>query len=724
MPLPIRRNNGLNEDAFVTWGNDQEKKAAFREMGKALNKVEAVYHTRGALGDQFRGVDSNMSIRAPFTRLDYEYFRPTEQIPKLQKNIIGTCMHAYDRIGMVKNVIDLMADFACQGIRLTHRNKSIEQFYQAWWKQIGGQERSERFLNMFYRSANVIIKRSTAILNEETIQEFKRTVGDTIAPLDNFQDNQFYTSEPNQPDLELTEPFTPGPKEIPWRYTVLNPLTLNMLGDDLTAFTGDPFYSMSIPMKVYNIINSPRNDVEKKLVDSIPADIVKHVKNGKRHIPLDPMKTISMFYKKDDWLVWANPMLYSILDDLILLEKMKLADLTALDGAIHHIRIWKLGNLAEKILPTDAAIAKLSDILLNNVGGGSMDLIWGPDLELSETSTDVQAFLGSEKYGPVLLSICAGLGIPQQMGSSEKSGSFTHNFISLKTLVERLTYGRNALNAMWAKEISIVQKAMNFRYPADILYDNMVLSDDASEKALWIQLWDRNLASDETVQEKFGQIPEVEQNRIQREFQQREEGTRPEKASPFVDAQPQLSKDKIALQRGLMDIDGKKLPQVPPGTPKGQPQQGRPRTSKDKAKRKKRIVKPNSKAELFIDMSLWANNVQKDLAEIINPIFITKAGKKDLRGLSTDQTKELERFKFTLLYNLEPFIDITESSLATILSQSVLVYNQVDELKESLMNKYISLRGNLPSPDEIKQIQSYVYTIFKGEFDGDNTSDG
>jgi hypothetical protein len=64
----------------------------------------------------------------------------------------------------------------------------------------------------------------------------------------------------------------------------------------------------------------------------------------KKVIALDPNLVSSYYYKKDDWKDWANPMLYSILDNLVTLEKMRLADLAALDGAISNIRLWKLGN--------------------------------------------------------------------------------------------------------------------------------------------------------------------------------------------------------------------------------------------------------------------------------------------------------------------------------------------------------------------------------------------
>lgn len=45
------------------------------------------------------------------------------------------------------------------------------------------------------------------------------------------------------------------------------------------------------------------------------------------------------------------------------------------------IRLWKLGSLEHKIIPSQEAIDKLRSIL-DGIGDGGFDIIWGPDLEL------------------------------------------------------------------------------------------------------------------------------------------------------------------------------------------------------------------------------------------------------------------------------------------------------------------------------------------------------
>jgi hypothetical protein len=46
------------------------------------------------------------------------------------------------------------------------------------------------------------------------------------------------------------------------------------------------------------------------------------------------------------------------------------------------IRLWKLGNLEHKIVPTKEASEKLASILKGHTGSETMDLIWGPDIEV------------------------------------------------------------------------------------------------------------------------------------------------------------------------------------------------------------------------------------------------------------------------------------------------------------------------------------------------------
>ena len=56
-------------------------------------------------------------------------------MPTEKKKAISMCMQAYDKVGIIRNIIDLMGDFACQGIRLVHQNPRIEKFYNDWFSR-------------------------------------------------------------------------------------------------------------------------------------------------------------------------------------------------------------------------------------------------------------------------------------------------------------------------------------------------------------------------------------------------------------------------------------------------------------------------------------------------------------------------------------------------------------------------------------------------------------
>src|SRR5690606_31269447 len=136
------------------------------------------------------------------------------------------------------------------------------------------------------------------------------------------------------------------------------------------------------------------------------------------------------------------------------------------------------------IFPTKAAFAKLSEMLENHTGVGTIDIVWGPDLEMEESVTQVHHFLGEDKYKPHLNSIYAGLGIPPTLTGTFGAAGTTNNFISLKTLVQRLEYGRDALRSFWEGELAILQKALGIRFPFKIEFEHMDLGDSESEKAL------------------------------------------------------------------------------------------------------------------------------------------------------------------------------------------------------------------------------------------------
>lgn len=717
-------NGAAPEAAFLSWadGDEAGRISAVQESAKSIeeycvidrNPVQSKADTRF---NDYSNLLPGISSRPGLTREGYNFFRPEESTPKDYKDIFLRCNGMYQSVGLIKNVIDLMGDFTAQGIRLSHPNKKIEKWFNNWFSKVRGPERSERFANYLYRVGNVIVRKQTAKINVKIEENLYKTHAD---------------ADFDPSDIEETTVKT-YKKEIPWKYTFLDPATVIVVGGGLASFVGKPAYAILLPDKLRRQIMSPKGESEKALVAQLPADIIAAAKSRKPY-PLQPEKTAVYHYKKDDWDAWAYPIIFSIFKDAIAYDKMKLADVAALDGAISNIRIFTVGDVKNKILPTTAATAKLAQILQSHTGAGTMDIVWGEDLKLTESNSNVWQFLGEEKYKPILNALYAGLGIPPTLTGTYGAAGTTNNFISLKTLTERLEYGRSILTEFWEKEIALVQKAMGFRFPAKIEYDLMNLGDETATYNIFKEMVDRNIISDETMQKILKQDPEMESTRVNREAKARDNGQKVNKTGPYYEQQASESLKKIALQQGVVTPSqvGVDLPPPKEGEVtmmdkkheqdmakqelankqkiaqqkmKGKPGQGRPSGKKDSTKRKTKTFKPRSKAAIEI----WAKRAQAKIAEILNPGLLQIYGKSNMRMLSDDEAAEAERVKFGVLCSIEPFTEITQEVVANNLnvSDNFKIINKI--------NKRCLASIDNPTLDELKHVQAYSYAEYYGD---------
>jgi hypothetical protein len=693
---PLKNAEPQNQASHIqVIGNEGNTKQLF----SALQKYDIVVGAR----DTYRDVETNTSVRDQFTRRDYEYFRPSESIPTKDKEVIAACMSAYKHIGIVHNVIDLMGDFGAQGVKLVHPNPRRQRFYRALWKRWHGEERTERALNLLYRCGTFIARRHMGKL---TVPQEKKLMAQGAQG-----DSKL------KPDSEMDQDLEPQKRTIPVRYVFLNPLSLEIMGGPLAQFVGKDVYALKVNHIVKNAINNPTPET-RVLIKQIPDDIVQAVKAGKSMIPLDPTRISARHYKKDDWETWASPMTECILDDLKLLEKNKLADLAALDGAISQVRLWKLGDLDKGIFPTDAAVERLIQILSSNPGGGAFDLVWGPDLVVEDYKTDVHQFLGKEKYEPVWDGIFIGLGIPSTMtGSSGQSKGFTNNFVSLQTLVKRLEYGRAVVKSFWEDELEIVRKAMGHRQAPKIVFDHNILNDEASIKALMIQLADRDMISNDTLVEYFGEDPEIELVKMRREQRMRKNKQMANKAGPWHAPEKFHEYAKAAVARGFVGLnvedmsledvetpfdkqmEAQKQAKIEQAKNKGQPQQGRPKNSTDTKKRKQKVVKPKGSSS--------AEEIR--IAKILNPGILQYYQKASQRELSSEEVKLAEHLKFSVLANLSPYSDVTNEIVEQVLAAQDQEVPQ--KLYDELFSHTRNRLGRELTIDEIRALHVSAYAF-------------
>jgi hypothetical protein len=373
----------------------------------------------------------------------------------------------------------------------------------------------------------------------------------------------------------------------------------------------------------------------------------------------------------------------------------------------------------------------MRSILGNNTGGGTIDIVWGPDVELIESKSDAHLFLGEEKYKPHLNSIYAGLGIPPTLTGTFGAAGTTNNFISLKTLTQRLQYGRDVLVEFWEKELEIVQKSMGFKIAAKIEFDRMDLSNEDAEKALLIQLADRNVISDELLQLRFGIDPSMEKSRLNRESRDRDGDRMVQKAGPYFVTNFENELRKIALQLGIatpsqvgLELENNKRGEknaiqmksefnaklTQQQKPAGVSGQGRPKTKKDSQPRQTKRFAPQTGAAL----ALWANDTQDKIGEIVNPIYLEFVSKANLRKLSSTESQELETLKTRILFNIEPYAKIESDGVINLMAETTIIDSAISNEKLQGFNYWLrqiqsELNRSL-TMEEIKSIKSSFYS--------------
>ncbi|MFW9879604.1 MAG: hypothetical protein ACFFG0_41540, partial [Candidatus Thorarchaeota archaeon] len=682
----------MAENEIITVNKENYIRAIGSERPDDLDSYKQPYFrakgfTNSFVGRTFRDYDTNLSLRADFNSADYEYFRPSERVPREIKEQMYLCHQSYKNIPVVRNTIDMMTDFTISGIRIVHPDKTKQTFLRNWWKFIKGKEVSNKIAKNLYKFAVSPVRRETGKLGVKVKKELSKSLANR-----NFielRKNKVFTKNEVGVGYRILSPFSLEPinpelvniVDVLDYGIVLNPL----LAKRVTSLTGPTPEEHRRYPEEYNYGIEKTRLVSQQLQSMKPISI-----NGQQIIPIPPEDLTMLFFKKDDWELWPTPILVSCLSRLASLEKMHLADVAALDGALTQIRVWTLGDIEHGIFPGPAAFAKLSNIL-DNAGQGVLDLVWGPELKLQTSETQVHQFLGSEKYEQVMAEIHAGLGISQTLsGGSETSNTgFTNNAISIKVLVERMEYVRDIIQEFWQKELKNVQNALGWTKPGKVTFDFPALSDEQAEKRILIELWDRDVISTETLRDTLGREADIEEIRVKKEYRKRiSDSKTPNKTSPYH-KNNELSYDimKTILTNGgifsptllkrldiedseqiiteIQNHENEKMKQEQKMKITGKAGEGRPPGSQDKEKRKPkqvnvRKIESATASEQFMENLLFAKESQKKIDSIVKHAYLKSLGKKNLQHLNKEEQLTFERLKFRALSNLKPNTEIND----------------------------------------------------------------
>ncbi|KKN91097.1 hypothetical protein LCGC14_0219620 [marine sediment metagenome] len=619
-------------------------------------------------GIAHRTIATDVSLRAGHNRHDYEAQRPSDKLPTKHSEIIMACQAIYRKIGMVRNIIDLMTDFAAEGLELQHTTKTQERFYRKWAVKVDLQGRAHDFMKLLMRDANVIVRRKNALITKPVAKEM--TKGGVVG-IDHVDE----TKVDDPPEKIKTTKKKTNRNEIPWRYIFLSPVTVEKIGGEVGRFFGSDALGMRLPQSLSNAIRNPKTKAEKEHIRKLPPEVVRAAKNGSRLVGLDMDKIYVDYYKKDDWEDWGTPFLYGVLEDVMFKEKMRLADMAALDGVINVIRLWKLGKSDQHILPAPALVDRLIGILEDNTGGGVMDLVWDDMIDLQIEYPPTDKILGAEKYIGVNSDIVRGLGIPDSLigGSDLGTRNAQSAFVQLKTLVERLEYVRSRAIRWMEGELRLVADAMGFKKIPAISFGIMSLRDEAAEKQLIIQLLDRGIISSEKATEVFGVNYMIELERLKSEQKTRDdEPGLLEKSNPYnrpfsiMEKQNELDIKLEKVKQRLNgngndsrdDNGGGDNPSGDQPKDEGNNPPGRPPSTKDTGPRNERTPRTQSVLHIVADGFL------DKIDQLIDDPYLKQHKVKNMRSLTKSQRTELDRTKRGILSVLRPDDKVTKELIA------------------------------------------------------------
>ncbi len=681
-----------------------KKNDNFYTVGE-IEKYNPAKSARLAIGTKHspdRSLASTINLQAGFNRRDRLFDRPEQKLPTGHSDIIAVCQAIYRKVGMIRNIIDLMADFAAEGLDFKHPIKAQQRFYESWAKRTDIKGRVHDFMKLLLRDANVIIRRKTVLITPPVVKEMTKAEANIdVVGLTSVEEALVQ----EQPEKIRKEKMPIKKKEIPWKYTFLSPVVIEKIGGEVGRFLGGDRLAIRIPADLRNSIRNPKTDAEREEIKRLPQEVIEAVKNSKNRstlVALDPFKMFVDYYKKDDWEDWGTPFLYGIIEDVLLKEKMKEADKAALDGVINVTRIWKLGDHKEKILPTEAGISRLVEMLEANVGGGIKNIIWDSMIDMQVDYPPVDKILGDAKYTSVNRDIMKGLGVPEALvgGVDLATRNAETAFIQLKTLIERLEYVRSRCIRWLQNELAMIAKAMNFKTVPTISFGTMSLRDEAAEKQLMVQLVDRGIVSVEAVHEVFGRDFMFELQRLKDEEKIRDKNPPIlERASPYYRPESQMRlQQEFELESDKLnesDNGGGDNPNGDQPKDSGDNPSGRPPNLKDTNPRDTRTEKTLSVYRVKGDEFLT------QIDTLIDPLYLQSKNAKNMRALTKNECSELEKIKFAIFSTIRPDDKITSDLIhERSVSKYSNLFNIFNTMYEQALLRHAEILGKSPKLSE------------------------
>jgi hypothetical protein len=666
---------------------------------------------------------------------------------RVAKTKMGLCVQAYKGFGVAKNVIDLMSNFAAEGLKIQHPRPAIQRFYQRWAELVDLAGRVKDILRYYYKYGNVFIYTTMGTIDAETYATMKNAKASAVQVARAVTDNNDPTKEEKQAQVDREKAKPESERQIPWRYTLLNPFQMDVIGD---KFFGQSRWVFILDEETQKNMRKPKAEAIDFLDDTevnLPPEFKELLDSNRdggddRIVNLKPENLWTMHYMKDDHEDWADPMLWPVMGDINYKNKLRQSDISVCNSIIKAITLFKIGDYKAGFIPGPEYMRKFSELL--RTPSEAMTLIWNDAISIDHSYPPVEKLLSIDKYEAVDRDILRGLGVPDILLGAGGGGNYSNGFLGVRTLLERLEEGRREVEKWVNKQLRMVAEIMGHRDIPKIKFGRMSLRDENAEKQLILGLLDRNIISVEAVLEVFGEDFELELSRLRREEEIREEEGLLTKHGPFVDplsdvteseqldredehleTQNQMQKDQMTLQMKQqmqmkkMDMQVKKQDlaakrkMLKQGSKNTKKINGRPAGTKGIPQTKKRDTKPKGMAFLqYEETKGQAAKLYTAVENLITAAVLEANGKQYKKSLAKEDRTGIEELSFAVSSWLPVDEEPTIDSVKNVMSQDTLVVaSDVAEAEQTLSAHFISKNNRALTAEERRDIRAQAIAL-------------
>ena len=659
--------------------------------------------------------------------------------------IIAQCMLAYFGYGVVRNIVDLYADFATEGINIDHPDESVRNFYRTWAVKVNLLDRvHSMFVNLFI-SGNVFVHRRWAVLNDLEKRAMKKAVAaerinnavvirgvskdTTIEGRENGFIDWFLSSKgeiktkavaatsdtsapppPSEEDLPVN-----SDKRIPWGYTFLNPLQMELRGRKLR---GDNYWIMAIDKRdtldlarglgMNSSFNQELGTTEINLPPEFLSRINRYQGPGAGYsaevkLSNEELKVIQA-PGKFDWFDWAVPFVFPALKSLAFKDCLRNMEMKACQSVINSIFLFKLGNLKNGMPAEDEHFERLADML--QMPGQALNIIWNEAIEAEVIQADVKGIFDTNKHESADRDTLTALGVPEVLLGG-KGGNFSNSYIGVATVLERLESYRNKAHDWIMGEAKIIADAMGFQKLPTFTFGRTSLKDEKAFQTFLTNLYDRGILSGDTLLREADTSAEIESSKMKEEKDKYREKDIFEPKGPYVKPPPVPGAGGIGVKPKLGN--GR-----PPGTSTG------PTGKQDNARPPKgqNIANILEAQEIIGRRGLALLNHLEEF--ISNGILRSKAkDNPNLKNVKNLRAQERERLEW-LIYNVFSHMPLPQDDKHVIEDDFIInmlrsdacerVKSNVFSLYTDKVAEYSKTYGKIPTREMRRQFMVSSWT--------------